>query len=389
MRFSNPTTLQVGMSGTLLGTTYRVAGRVVMGVEEEGETYFWNEFDLVAAEGTSATLVYEETAGGGQWRLFTLFEPECELTAEDAATKQVGDPLNLDGTDVRVTLVDESRVYHIEGAAPEGVEVGDIARYFNAEAGDTMVVVSWTQNEVECYHGEDLSVDTVNSAFNLRSAAASSYRGFLPGQRAGSPSSGLSWLVLGLLALVIAVIGYASCFSKRPAPGPRRTSAPAAMLSIGSSGTLDGRRFRVQSQAMVEVARVGTLCEQLEYELTDPNGDERALLVGGFTPGKNDWCLWTPIPLQKPPSPAQAAKVQTGQRVQLEEEGVVVSELFQVTVQRVEPPATTHPAPGDVLYGFAAQSGSTPFMARWNDQGITCFRGKKLSAAEVKSAFRP
>ncbi|MEI9864534.1 MAG: hypothetical protein WDN00_08275 [Limisphaerales bacterium] len=32
----------------------------------------------------------------------------------------------------------------IEGRAPDGVEVGDVANYFNAEAGDMMQVVSWT-----------------------------------------------------------------------------------------------------------------------------------------------------------------------------------------------------------------------------------------------------
>jgi hypothetical protein len=194
---------------------------------------------------------------------------------------------------------------------------------------------------------------------------------------------------LGFLALVIAVIGYASCFSKRPAKGPRRTSAPAAMLSIGSSGTLDGRRLRVQSQALVEVARVGALGEQLEYELTDPNGDERSLLVGGFTPGEMDWCLFTPVPLERPLSPIQAAKIQAGQKVRLDEAEVVVSELFQATVRQAEAATATHPAQGAVWYGFAARSGPTPFLARWDEKGITCFRGKQLSAAEIKSAFKP
>ena len=84
------------------------------------------------------------------------------MTAADAATKQAGDPLNLDGTAVRVTLVDESRVCDIEGEAPEGVEVGDVARYFNAESGNTMQVVSWTGEEVEYFRGKSLR----NSAFS-------------------------------------------------------------------------------------------------------------------------------------------------------------------------------------------------------------------------------
>ena len=52
------------MSGTLAGKHYRVAGRVVMGMEDAGETYYWNEFNLVNDEGESATLVYEQSVDG-------------------------------------------------------------------------------------------------------------------------------------------------------------------------------------------------------------------------------------------------------------------------------------------------------------------------------------
>ena len=151
MSFANPTPLRIGMTGTLAGKTYRVAGRVVMGMEDAGETYYWNEFNLVTDEGESVTLVHEQTESGVEWKLFTMFEPEYPMTATDAATKRVADRLNLEETDLLVTLVDESRVYHIEGEAPEGVEVGDVAHYFNAEGGNRMLVVSWTGEEVEFF----------------------------------------------------------------------------------------------------------------------------------------------------------------------------------------------------------------------------------------------
>jgi len=386
MRFGNPTALQVGMSGTLLGTTYRVAGRVVMGMQEEGEIYYWNEFNLAAVDGTFATLVYEETQQGGEWRLFTLFEPESELTAEDAATKRVGDPLNLEGTDVRVTLVNESRVYHIEGEAPEGVDLGDVARYFNAEAGDKMMVVSWTKDEVECYHGENLSGDAVNSAFNLRSSLASSFSGLLTKTNTDSAASGWSKWVLSFIAIVIAIVGYASCYSRPAARGPKKTSAPALSLLVGNTATLDDRRLRIISKALVEVASVGRLCEQNEYELLDQNGGEKVLLVGGFTPGTEDWCLLVPLPTQNPLTPSRAASIQVGQNMTLGGQGIVVKELFQTTVRRVETLAS-HPSPGDVWYGFIGQSGATPFVVRWNHEGVGFYRGKTFRPTEIQSAF--
>jgi len=65
-----------------------------------------------------------------------MFEPECPISAADAATKQVGDRINLTGEDVRITVRSSSRVYHIEQGAGS-VELGDVANYFNAQAGMT------------------------------------------------------------------------------------------------------------------------------------------------------------------------------------------------------------------------------------------------------------
>jgi hypothetical protein len=54
MSFENPTSLRIGMTGTVAGKSYRVVGRVVMGVEEAGQTYYWNEFNLQADDGEFA-----------------------------------------------------------------------------------------------------------------------------------------------------------------------------------------------------------------------------------------------------------------------------------------------------------------------------------------------
>ncbi|HEY4417856.1 MAG TPA: DUF4178 domain-containing protein, partial [Verrucomicrobiae bacterium] len=76
MNYENPTSLRIGKHGTLGGKDFRVIGRVVMGATIDGETYYWSEFNLRAADKTSATLVFEEGEDGSEWRLFTEFEPE-------------------------------------------------------------------------------------------------------------------------------------------------------------------------------------------------------------------------------------------------------------------------------------------------------------------------
>ena len=41
MGHANPSPLRVGMTGMFAGKRYEITARVVMGVEEEGETYYW------------------------------------------------------------------------------------------------------------------------------------------------------------------------------------------------------------------------------------------------------------------------------------------------------------------------------------------------------------
>jgi len=118
LSYRNPTPIQIGMTGTISGTQYRVAGRVVLGEEEAGATYYWNEFNLETDAGEAVTLVYEETERGGEWRLFRMFDPPHPMSAADAATKRIGDPLNLDGTQVFVRFVSKSRVYQVDGKRP-------------------------------------------------------------------------------------------------------------------------------------------------------------------------------------------------------------------------------------------------------------------------------
>ena len=385
MSFANPTPIQLGMTGKFDGTQYRVVGRVVMGEVEGGQIYYWNEFNLETDAGESATLVFERTERGGEWRFFTLFEPQYPITAEDAATKRVGDPLNLDGTDTRVTLVEQSRVYHIEGKAPEGVKVGAHANYFNTEGGNNMDVVSWTGEEVECYHGVNLPWSVVAGAFNIRLPAFSS---LLQGLDSGSGSSGLaSKILIGLLALIIAFVGFHFFASRRP-PAVIKTSAPPSLLTTGRAGRLNGTDFRIQSHALVEVALVGRNFERHEYYL-DNNDGEKALLICGSKPSAQDWVLFTPLDPAEPFTPQQAGAVRLGQTLNVNGIVVKVSDLFQSTIRLAESPEADALKNGDVLYGFAGKSDHLHLLVRWNASRIEFFQGQALPEKDVTAAFKP
>jgi Domain of unknown function (DUF4178) len=384
MSYRNPTPIRIGMTGNLSGKQYRVVGRVVLGEEENGETYYWNEFNLEGDGGEAATLVYEESEQGGEWRLFYTFEPDYPMTAADAATKRAGDPLNLDGTQVFVRLVAKSRVYDIEGKAPEGVEVGDVAHYFNAATGNNMIVVSWTGEEVEFYKGLDLSQTTVSSAFNVRLA---DFSRLFPAQGGSRRLSGLVAGVVGaLIVVILAVVGYRSSTSSRRPLAVVRTGAPASPLALGKTGKLGGTRFQVQSHLLVEMAMVGWKFDRHEYVLSDDEGT-KALLVRGSKPGAGDWWLFQPLQPLTPLSPQQAAAVRWGQTMNLDGLAAKVSELFQSTIRQAESPEASDLNPGDVFFGFTGRTQNGQLLVRWNASYVNFFQGRALQEKDVVAAF--
>ena len=286
MNFENPTRLRLGMSGNFGGKDYRVVGRSVLGESESGGTYYWNEFNLETSSGEHATLVYDETEPASQWRLFTLFDPEYPMTAADAASKRVGDRLNLTGHDVRVTFRGASRVYYLEGQAPEGEEVGTVAEYFNAAAGGVMQVVSWTGEEVEYYNGVNLSRGMVASAFGLPpELGGAGGRLFSPfsGADSSNYTSGRRIATLAAIVLILLFVIFGrgfSCSSAYEAAPVNRVSAGAPPLAVGATGTLFDKEYRVTAHALVEIAEVGSKWDRHEYELADDYGS-RCLLVCG------------------------------------------------------------------------------------------------------------
>lgn len=382
------------MHGNFAGKDYRLVGRVVMGETEGSETYYWNEFNLESQDGSSADLVFEETERGGEWRLFTMFEPEYPMTAADAATKRVGDHINLTGEDVRVTLRSTSRVYHIEGKAPEGVEVGDVADYFNAEAGNVMQVVSWTAEEVECYNGVDLPQNVVAVAFNLpRVSDASLFSGsggssWLGSNAENYDSAAKFFLKAALLIfLFIIVLGRNfSCSTDYESAPAKKIPAGAPPLTVGATGKVLDRNYHVTGRAVVEIAEVGDCFERHEYQLTDDNG-QTALLVCGMKPDGKNWTLFAPLTPLLPPSAKECAARKISDAVNVD--GVVgnIREIFLSTLRQTEGTISGEWPGSSVRFGYLAQSDYNSLLVRWNNSGISFQRGMNIPAGTVTAAF--
>jgi len=288
-----------------------------------------------------------------------------------------------------VRLVSTSRVYAIEGKAPEAV--GDVAHYFNAVAGNNMIVVSWTGAEVEFYRGLDLSRTTVSAAFNVRIV---DFSRLFPAP--GGSRRLLAGVIGALIVVGLAILGYGSCTSSRRAPAIVRTGAPASPLAAGMTGKLAGTRFQVQSHLLVEMAMVGRSFDRHEYVLSDDAG-AKALLVRGSEPGAGDWWLFQPLGMAAkvselfqsltPLTPQQAAAVRWGQTVNVMGIPAKVTELFQATLRQVESPEASDLNPGDVFFGFTGETQNGRLLARWNASYINFFQGRPLLEKDVVAAF--
>ncbi|MFZ2642028.1 MAG: DUF4178 domain-containing protein [Verrucomicrobiia bacterium] len=393
MSYANPTPLRIGATGVLGGQRFRVAGRVVMGMDDEGETYYWNEYHLMDDAGSSATLVFEETENGPEWRLFTFFEPAHPLTAGEAAAKRVGERVNLDGQPMPVTLVDQSRVYFVEGTPPEGVEVGDVADYFNVESGNRMLVVSWTGDEVECYQGITVPAETITEAFNLPQMPAVA-RAASAGRSLSSSSGTTGFIPPGwvLKLVVFAVVITAWLFSSK-STGWRSTAplakpaSPVAMLGVGATGTIKNWNFTVTGRATVEIAKVGALYDRHEYELTRTGG-ERALLVCGLNGNAKEWHLFLPFTPGEPLTPFQAAAKRAGDEVKFDGGETKIQELFSAKRLSCDGSLMSNTTPGAMQFGFLARRPDRLLMARWNEKAIEFYIGIDLPERDTLAAFK-
>lgn len=385
MNYTNTTPLRIGMSGEFLGVRYRIVGRVVMGMEEGGEIYTWNEFNMAADDGSCATLVHEVTERGAEWKIFTLIEPSNPISAADAARKRVGDFVDVTGKPMRVTCVDESRVLQVEGEAPEGVEVGDAAHYFNAETASDMAVVSWTDDEVEVFRGVTVPGHAVMSAFGVMSRfgdGASSLS-----RLEGSPGSGFTFdgkfvaLIVVVLATVAGVWFFSNWRARRPTPPPK---AVKAQLAVGQTGDLNARHFEIKGRAEIEIARVGRRELHHEYVLND-SGDE-ALLSQGWDDDAEQWCVLTPFNPDHPLTPARAGMIGLGESFEVDDSTARATALFLSRVKSVEGATPFHS--GTAFYGLLGKAGNQSYAVRWTETNIAFYRVMPLPGKTVTTAFK-
>jgi hypothetical protein len=206
------------------------------------------------------------------------------------------------------------------------------------------------------------------------------------GSPEGPGKGALRWIVIALIALLFLAVLFGGFLRNKHRATSTRIPAPATTLTIGQAGMLDGRKYRIQSRALIKCAQVARLYDWHEYALLDDESNG-ALLICGLNPGTQDYFLFRQVEPLVALTAEQAAAVRAGQSVNVNGIIAPVSDHFQSTVRRVEDSETNDRRNGDTFYGFIAQTGSIRLLVRWDAQGIKFYEGKSVPATEVSGAF--
>jgi hypothetical protein len=394
MSSENPTRLEIGQQATIDGQRMTVRGRVVLSmIADDGETYYWNEFNLVGDAGREVTLVFEETDAGPTWKWYELFEPLRPLSVDQAKLVRVGNTVDLGEGRLEVTLVDQTRVEYIEGVAPEGVERGDVAQYFNAESRDESFVVSWSRDEIEFYRGRDLARGRVEALFHLRPQLARPVEPSFSREQQSRP--GRNWMTVIFAGIAVLMVGLilAGTFSKSSRKPPRETkqlrdvpASPAVVLKPGARGVLDGRELTVTAHCVQRVVRMGGGFERHEYVVTESTG-ETLLLVNSAGGSPRDWYLLRSV---KPPagfSPYEAAALRQGKTVQLAGRSLQIFQIFAAEVRSLEGAVQAIWRREGRSYGLLARAAEELVLMRWDGSELYWYQGRAMTEAQVRSAL--
>ena len=165
-QFRNVTPLRLGMKAKFGAVEYELIGRIVWSMMEEGEAYYWQEFQLIGNDGSNYYLELDE----GKWKLSQKFVP---LTPVDPkGDYHPGAHLNLDGSTAIISDRAVGTIKHIEGELTYKAEVGDQMQYIDAKTLSTFYSVEWTDDSIEYYRGKLLSERDVLVAFDLKELLA-------------------------------------------------------------------------------------------------------------------------------------------------------------------------------------------------------------------------
>jgi hypothetical protein len=275
--YPNRTPIRVGMRGMLRGREYEVIGRLVFSMQEEGETYTWDEWQLLAPDGHVLYLEHDE----GAWKLSEPFVPREPIGPATAGAVPIGATLQMDDRfSARVQQRATATLRHVEGELTYAAAVGGQHQYLDLQGVRYVYSVQWTADEIEFYRGEPLAYRQVLVMVNLRQELAK-----LDAEERRGASQRVFALVC-LTAAIVALCGWVLSTRSGRLLGQGRASIaqiPTDGLRFGPYPLIAAsrvHRLRVSAQLHEASSWVGAVLEEpgeretlsVDQEMWDESG---------------------------------------------------------------------------------------------------------------------
>jgi len=157
--------LAMGAIGTLFDKQYRITAHAVVETDEVGFKCEHHEYALADNNGGTALLVCGDQPGAADWIFFEPLSPMVAPTAKEAAAKQVGEQVELDGFTGKVTEIFLSTIEQTESGEGE-LKPGIVTYGFRCKNEYFTLLGRWNNAGIQYFRGRVVPAKKAAAAFS-------------------------------------------------------------------------------------------------------------------------------------------------------------------------------------------------------------------------------
>jgi hypothetical protein len=158
--------LNVGASGVLNDTEYKITGHELLEMAEMGRRWQRHQYDLNGPGDNEAWLICDPSPTGPVWLFYSRLQPDERLTPQEAGAMRAGQKVNLDGSAVAIRELFRCTVRFSEGGSVFGGQAGDVFYGFTGQiSSNRVLLVRWNQTNIIYQQGIPVPARTVLTAF--------------------------------------------------------------------------------------------------------------------------------------------------------------------------------------------------------------------------------
>jgi len=265
--------LKLGLIGEFDGVKYQIIGRIRY--KDVKSYYWWDEWLLLSEDGRYLWLQEED------WDFVLMRKYTPKVPVDPSSVKDI---IEIDGYRLLVEDKGICKISFFEGELTWKAKVGEFVHYLDAYKDEvTLYSCEWTENEIQFFIGEEISVEDVYNAFNLGEPPPAAleedeitetpFQKFTQKLIEG-PAFKLT-LIFGLLtALTSLILGFVGT----PIRGKRYHKTDQYVISGPFKFSQKNKIYKLD----IKVDNLRNDTAYLEFQILDKNGKEIASFDGEF-----------------------------------------------------------------------------------------------------------